>query len=178
MEHKIFEQYLYKGLGFPVLLLNVPMVKFDDDWALDLDHELLERGVLLRLCQKSSSLKGNEIKFIRTFFSKTLQQFGDQFRVTPACVKKWEDRGDQFTSMHETTEKMIRLFVLNNLLPEKFTETQTLNYRENIKKLIDQHFTLWRAWEETSGGELRMKRQKERSQANSTGPTLQALDYG
>ena len=36
---------------------------------------------------------------------------------------------------------MIRLFVLNNLLPEKFTEKQTLNYRENIKKLIDQHFT-------------------------------------
>jgi len=135
MERKIFDQYCYEGLGFPIILLNVPMVKLDHDWAPEIDYELLERLVLLTLCQKSSPLKGDELGFIRDWFGLSMQKFGALFNVSSPCVKKWEDAREKPTSMQETTEKGIRLYVLDQILPE------TAPYRLHIKKLIDQHFS-------------------------------------
>lgn len=134
MNRKIFEQYLFHGLGFPILLLNVPMVQFENDWAPDINYEHLEKSALILLCQKSARLKGNEVHFIRSYFSKTLQEFGNIFGVTAAGVKKWEDCEDQFTSMNEATEKLLRLFVLFKVLPESI-----INYRK-INNLIEHHF--------------------------------------
>lgn len=139
-KRKIFEQYLFNGLGFPILLLNVPMIQFEGDWAPDIDYEVLEKSILFLLAQKHSYLKGNEIHFIRTYFSKTLQEFGDIFGVSAAAVKKWEDCGDQFTNMNEGTEKLLRLFVLDQLLPENVKKVDILDYRKKIKQLIEQRF--------------------------------------
>ena len=128
MKRKVLEKYLYNGLGFPVYLLNVPMIKFDDTWAPDINHELLEKYVLLVLCQQLSPLTGDEVKFIRSWFAMTLQQFGDKFGVTPAGVKKWEDAEDQFTHMNEATEKLIRLYVLDCLFPQKITKEKIIRF--------------------------------------------------
>lgn len=140
MKRKVFEQYLFKGLGFPILLLNVPMVEFEGDWAPDIDYEALEKCVLLLLCQKHARLKGDEVRFIRAFFLKTLQDFGNIFGVSAAGVKKWEDSEDQFTNMNEASEKLMRLYVLDQLLPETAKKNDILKYRKDIKQLIEQHF--------------------------------------
>jgi DNA-binding transcriptional regulator YiaG len=140
MKRKIFDQYLFKGLGFPVLLLNVPMVQFEGDWAPDVDYETLEKCILLLLCQKHSRLKGDEVHYIRTYFSYTLQSFGDIFGISPAGVKKWEDCEDQFTSMGEASEKLLRLFVLDQLLPAAVKKNDIIEYRKKIKYLIEHHF--------------------------------------
>ncbi len=140
MKRKIFEQYLFHGLGFPILLLNVPMIQFENDWAPDINYELLEKSVLILLCQKSARLKGNEIHFIRSYFSKTLQDFGNIFGVTAAGVKKWEDCEDQFTNMNEATEKLLRLFVLFQLFPESTKKSDIFSYRKKINYLIEHHF--------------------------------------
>ena len=88
MKRKVLEKYLYNGLGFPVYLLNVPMIKFDDTGAPDINHELLEDLVLLVLCQQLSPQEGLKSNLSDLGFETTLQQFGDKFGVTPAGVRK------------------------------------------------------------------------------------------
>jgi DNA-binding transcriptional regulator YiaG len=142
MKRKIFEQYLYMGLGFPVLLLNVSMIRFEDDWAPDINYEQLEKCVLLLLAQKHSRLKGDEVYFVRTYFSKTLTEFGNIFGISAAGVKKWEDYGDQVTNMNAASEKLLRLYVLDQTLPETEKKLDILNYRKQVKHLIEQQFDI------------------------------------
>lgn len=115
MEKKIQRVFVDYGFGFPVKLLNVPMIKVRGNWTPNIDYSRLAELVLEELCWKSANLTGNEIKFIRQYFGMTLQVFAKRFYVTHAGVIKWEKNKTKVTGMTWTTEKDIRLFVLSNL---------------------------------------------------------------
>lgn len=103
------------GFGFPVRLVNVPMVKVRGAWTPKVNYNELAQAVLRGLTRKESRLTGSEIKFIRAHFGMTLQAFAKRFCVTHAAVIKWEKSKDAPTAMNWTTEKDIRLFVLTRL---------------------------------------------------------------
>ncbi len=111
---KEFKEFIDTGFGFPVRLLNVPMLKVRGVWTPAIDYNDLALKVLFGLAHKSSRLTGVEIKFIRTHFEKTLQQFAKLFCVSHVAVLKWEKAGRRATAMHWSTEKDIRLFILSN----------------------------------------------------------------
>ncbi|MBI2646668.1 MAG: hypothetical protein HYW85_06560 [Deltaproteobacteria bacterium] len=115
MEKKILRVFIDHGFGFPVKLLNVPMIKVRGNWTPNINYNRLAELVLEELSWKQSNLTGNEIKFIRQYFGKTLQTFAKRFYVTHAGVIKWEKNKAKATDMTWTTEKDIRLFVLSNL---------------------------------------------------------------
>ncbi len=115
MEKKIQRVFIDHGFGFPIKLLNVPMIKVRGNWTPNINYNRLAELVLEELCWKSSNLTGNEIKFIRQYFGMTLQAFAKRFYVTHAGVIKWEKNKTKVTDMMWTTEKDIRLFVLSNL---------------------------------------------------------------
>lgn len=115
MEVKIQKEFIDTGFGFPVQLLNVPMVKVRGQWTPQLNYNELGRVLLRALSHKPSRLTGNEIKFIRTHFEMTLQSFAKRFCVTHVGVMKWEKCLNRPTSMNWATEKDIRLFVLTRL---------------------------------------------------------------
>jgi DNA-binding transcriptional regulator YiaG len=112
MERKIERQFVDHGCGFPVLLLNVPMIKVRGKWIPDINYEMLEKSVLLDLCHKPYKLTGSEIRFIRLYFEMTLQAFGKRFGVQHPTVIKWEKCNAAPTNMTLGTEKDIRLFVI------------------------------------------------------------------
>lgn len=112
---KKLDQYKYDGLGFPVILQNVPMIKVRGNWTPDINLNELIDAVFRMLPHKKSRLAGNEIKFIRHHCNMTLHAFGERFDVTHAAVKKWENCGNKHTNMSWTTEKDIRLFILDGL---------------------------------------------------------------
>lgn len=112
MERKIQKSYVDKGFGFPVYLTNVPMVKVRGQWTPDIHYGKLADTLLLALAKKPARLTGNELRFIRTKFELTLKVFGLLFDVTHPAVMKWEKAGDQATQMSWSTEKDIRLFIL------------------------------------------------------------------
>ena len=115
MERKIQRVFIDYGFGFPIKLLNTPMIKVRGKWTPAINYNRLAKLVLEELCWKDSKLTGNEIKFIRQYFEMTLQSFAKRFYITHAGVIKWEKTKTKATEMAWTTEKDIRLFVVSNL---------------------------------------------------------------
>lgn len=120
MEKKIKSQHVDYGCGFPIVLINVPMIKIRGKWIPDINYNDLEKSVLLILCHKPLKLTGNEIRFIRLYFEMTLQAFAKRFGVQHPTVVKWENFKDSSTNMSVGTEKDIRLFVIKNLKGQKY----------------------------------------------------------
>jgi len=58
----------------------------------------------------------NELRFIRTYFEMTIRSFAERFSVKHPAVVKWEKKADLSTAMAWTTEKDIRLFIIDQLI--------------------------------------------------------------
>lgn len=112
---KMCEHFIYEGLGFPIHLINVTMLKTRGEWTPDIDYNILQKVVLIALAGKPSSLTGNEIKFIRKYFKKTLEAFGLEFGVTHVAVIDWEKKENNPIKINPATEKCIRLFIIDSL---------------------------------------------------------------
>jgi hypothetical protein len=115
METKVQKEFIDTGFGFPIRIVNVPMVKVRGEWTPKINYNELALEVLRALAHKESLLTGNEIKFIRTHFEMTLQEFAKRFCVTHVAVMKWEKTLNKPTVMNWSAEKDIRLFVLTRL---------------------------------------------------------------
>ena len=122
-DKKIQKTFNDLGFGFPIQVINAPMIKIRGKWVLDLNFEKYEKAVLLALSQKPSRLTGNEIKFIRNHFEMTLKDFSKRFgNLAHSAVIKWEKFGDDPTNMNWACEKDIRLFIINELRPKILVE--------------------------------------------------------
>lgn len=115
MESKKVKRFIYEGLGFPVILLNLVLVKKRGVWTPSIDYNKFQKQVLLALSHKPAALTGNEVHFIRTYFEMTLDNFGKAFGVTHAGVLNWEKMGDKSAKISPTTEWCMRLLILEKL---------------------------------------------------------------
>lgn len=115
MEKKRIKRFIYEGLGFPIVLVDITLVKKREIWTPAIDYNKLQKEVLLALSHKPISLTGNEIHFIRAYFEITLEKFGQQFGVTHAAVLNWEKTRNKSAKINPTTELYIRLFILEKL---------------------------------------------------------------
>lgn len=113
---KTQKRFTYEGFGFPVVLLDVPMVKVHAGvWTPRIDYDALAKNVLLLLAQKPTRLAGSEIRFVRQHFEMTLKDFGARFDVSHPAVLKWERAKDAPPALKWPLEKDIRLFILDRL---------------------------------------------------------------
>ena len=115
-QQKIEKEMVYEGLGFPVILKNVPMVELRGNWALDIDLNVLQKVVLLALAHHSSDLTGNQIRFIRTWLGLTQSAFGKLFGITHPAIVKWEKTANKGSKMNLITQRDLRLWLLDQLL--------------------------------------------------------------
>ena len=114
--------YVYRGFGFPVVLMGVPMVKAMGVLTPDIKLNALELELRVLLANKPSRLTGAEVRFLRQSYNLTLQQFAERFGVTHPAVIKWERARQKPSGMAWATEKDIRLYVLEQqkAKPEQF----------------------------------------------------------
>jgi DNA-binding transcriptional regulator YiaG len=112
LKRKIQKSFIYEGFGFPVNIVDVPMVKVQGEWTPDIDYNQLEAAVLVAVAHKPIRLTGNEVHFIRLSFGMTVEQFASRCDVKHPTVLAWEKAGHGTTSMKWPTEKDIRLEVL------------------------------------------------------------------
>lgn len=106
------ETLVYKGLGFPIKLIDVPMKKMFGDWVIDIDMTELQLVVLRALVYKPIQLTKDELKFIRHYLIMTTTEFGKIFGVRHSAVVQWEN-GKR--NLSPSTEICIRLYVMNHL---------------------------------------------------------------
>jgi transcriptional regulator with XRE-family HTH domain len=113
---KIEKEIIYDGLGFPVILHNVPMIELRGVWSLDIDFNILQKVVLLALAHHPADLTGNQIRFIRTWLGLTQIEFGKLFGVTHPAIVKWEKTENKTAKMNLSTQRDLRMWLLDQLL--------------------------------------------------------------
>ena len=130
MERKIKKSFMYEGLGFPIKLMNVPMIKIRGIWTPEINYNLLRKNALFAICNSPYPITGNELSFIRKYFEMTLMDFGKCFGVTHAAVIKWEKTGGNFAKITPSIEACIRLFVMQKIAKDnellKYVKRHTL----------------------------------------------------
>ena len=109
---KKIKTFIYKGLGIPVKLINVPMKKAAGEWCIDINMNKLMLVVLQEIIHKQTALTGGELKYIRTYLEMTSTEFGKIFGVSHVAVLKWEGGQNRISP---ALELCIRLYVLNHL---------------------------------------------------------------
>jgi len=112
---KIQKSFVDEGFGFPVVLMNVPMLQVRGKWTPNINYKKFAEAVLEALAHKPARLTGNEVKFIRHKFEMTLEQFAKRFgQKSHQAVMKWEAAKDKPTAMLWPTEKDIRLAIIHS----------------------------------------------------------------
>ena len=117
MKTKIVENYIYEGFGFPVELKKVEMYFIEDDWQPKIDIQKVADEVIAKLAVHEARLTGHQIRFIRSYFSMPLREFGEKVaHESHMAVSKWEKKGEQPTNMNANTEHEVRLFIAEKIL--------------------------------------------------------------
>ena len=132
METKTQKKCVDGSLGFPVFLLNAPMIKVRGQWALHVNFIDYQKAVLRLLAHKPSRLTGSEIKFIRKYFEMTARSFAKRFSVKHTAVLKWEKHEMSATNMTWSTEKDIRLFILDELEKKATALRELYRFLEDV----------------------------------------------
>ncbi len=135
-KRKIEKTYIYNGFGFPIVLQDVPMVEVRGIWTPEVNYNILQKVVLLALCHQSTTLSGNQVRFMRKYFNMTLDVFAKKFGVTHAAVLKWEKKGDNPAKILTGYEKEIRLFVLDQILSD------AKEFRFAFRKVFEQSYAV------------------------------------
>ncbi|MGC1878682.1 MAG: hypothetical protein WA347_09385 [Rhabdochlamydiaceae bacterium] len=132
MKNTKTETFIFKGLGFPIKLINVPMKKMVGEWVLDINLNKLQLVVLECLVRKSAPLNGDELKFMRKFLNMSTTDFGKIFGVTHVAVIKWESGK---TRINLSTEVCIRLYMFDRLIKAKDKDFRKLYHEINTEML-------------------------------------------
>ncbi len=122
---KTQKRYIDESLGFPVVISDAHLIKIRGEWALKINYNKYQEIVVALLASKPSKLTGSELQFIRKYFQMTVRSFAERFSVKHPAVIKWEKKLDNDTNMTWTTEKDIRLFIIDQQT-KKATELQKL----------------------------------------------------
>jgi DNA-binding transcriptional regulator YiaG len=111
VKKKIVKNYIYEGLGFPITLHNVELVEFDGEFHPKIDARKISDMAIISLVDQKSRLTGNQIKFIRKYFFKSLREFSIIVNESHMAVKKWENFNEKPTNMDINIEILLRLFI-------------------------------------------------------------------
>ncbi|MCE3045472.1 hypothetical protein [Legionella sp. 16cNR16C] len=89
------------------------MVRFNDEWLPKIDVQYIANEIIKKLAIQEERLTGNQVKFIRSYFSMTLREFGRTVvHESHTAVSKWEKCGDEITNMNENTEQVLRIYII------------------------------------------------------------------
>lgn len=129
---------IYKGLGFPIKLIDVPMKKIFGEWVLDIDMTELQLVVLRALMYKPIRLAKEELKFIRHFLNMTTTKFGKIFGVRHSAVVQWEN-GNR--NISPSIELCVRLYVFDHLRAKDKEFRNLYNeIMEHLSQKVDKEF--------------------------------------
>jgi DNA-binding transcriptional regulator YiaG len=105
------KNYIYNGLGFPVLLREAEFKKIGGKWLLKVDVQKVSDEVIKALPTKPVGLTGAEIRFIRTYFDLSKRKFAEELNVSHTAVNKWEDSENEKAKIDPHVEITLRAFV-------------------------------------------------------------------
>lgn len=138
MNKKRIKNYTYDGLGFPIILPSVEMIFFEDEWHPKIDVYDIANKAIHALVTQESRFTGNQVKFIRAYFSMTLRTFAREVvHESHTAVSKWENFCNKATNMDGNIEAMLRLYIYEKILANNLKQKNNFYQKyQEIKKLF------------------------------------------
>lgn len=134
---KMMKTYIYEGLGFPIELNNIEMVLVNDEYIPKLNIRKIADDAIKDLILQKTKLTGNQVRFIRSYFSLSLREFGEIVNESHMAVKKWENFNNRSTKMDPNIEITIRVFIYKSLLiKNKNDKTKFYDQYQAITKIV------------------------------------------
>lgn len=115
MTKKIVKTYIYEGLGFPIELKNIEMIFVRGEYAPKIDVESIAEKAAKNLILQQPKLTGNQIKFIRSYFSLSLREFSKIVNESHTAIRKWESFKNKPTNMDPNIEARIRVYIYDKV---------------------------------------------------------------
>ncbi len=104
--------YEYLELGFPIVLIDPPMVEVRGERIPDVNLRDLQRVVFQQLITKPARLTGAEVRFIRKYKRLRQSELAEVLnKAGHSIVSQWEAREDEPTGMDYNTEVLLRLWM-------------------------------------------------------------------
>jgi len=101
---------LYEELGFPILLVDPPMVHVRGHEVPDVNLRLLQETVFHLLLVKPARFTGSEIRFIRKYLRLRQADLAELLnRANHTVVSQWESHEDEPAGMDYNTEVVLRI---------------------------------------------------------------------
>lgn len=107
MRRVIANEYVYCGMGFPVTLHNVPMIKIMGEWAPDINYNEIEDYVVSLLAQQVLPLTGKTAHFLRLRMNLPVRDLAPLLGTSQQAIDAWEEMGDKTIPMSTEFEKQI-----------------------------------------------------------------------
>ena len=136
MKKKIIDKYIFEGFGFPVILHNVVVGKFEEEYP-EINYKELELKTVQSLIASSIALTGNQLRFLRKFMKKSLRDIANDIEVSHAQIKNWEDKMKEVTGMNHNLERRFKNLVLTylmGLLQKSLSDSLMTQHIEESKK--------------------------------------------
>ena len=122
MKTKIAKNFIYTGLGFPIMIESVELVHVRGEWLPKIDVLDFELYMAKELSESTFKLTGNQVKFLRSFLNMSLRELAQYFALTHVAIKKWEDHGDEETKMSSACEMFLKILVRDKLRRDEGTK--------------------------------------------------------
>jgi hypothetical protein len=107
---------IYKELGFPIVLVDPPMVTVRGHELPDVNLRELQDGVFRILVVKPARLTGAEVRFIRKHLHlRQVDLAGVLNMANHTVVSQWESKKDEPAGMEYNTEVLLRLWMATEI---------------------------------------------------------------
>jgi DNA-binding transcriptional regulator YiaG len=104
------KEFLYQGLGFPVLLTDVETEEHDGEELPLVNHRRLEEAVFEQLTITPERLTGVQLAWIRGFMGLSQSELAKHLAFNShATISVWEAQASDVTGMDARTEYCLRL---------------------------------------------------------------------
>ncbi len=138
MKKKIIAEFIFEGFGFPVILRNVSVDKYDGEDFPEIDYFELTQQTVRALIMSSTAINGAQLQFLRKYTKKSLRDLGEELKVSHAQIKIWEDRNSEFTGLTHIQERMFKSHVLSFLLSQEQKFFSDRLFTQNIEQVTDK----------------------------------------
>lgn len=112
MNRKIQPEYVHDEYGFPIRIVNAPMMRVRDVWVHAINQRELQKIVAEALPWIPSRFTGHMVHFCRHALGMTLTELGERLGVSHSGVIKWEKARGAVTTMSWALEKDLRIEML------------------------------------------------------------------
>lgn len=103
---------MYQELGFPILLINPPMVTVRGQQVPDVNLRELQELVFHLLVAKPARFTGAEVRFVRKHLRLRQADLAEVLNMANhTVVSQWESREDSPAGMDYNTEVVLRLWM-------------------------------------------------------------------